>query len=682
MYARRGRSIPYRPTSRSWVGGARPSSFSMRQEDEPPSTAREIPPLQPFPFVPSSSSSASSSAYPHPRSDASSGSSSRQEEEDGGSASRSLVQVLVYLTRCGTSSIRRLILRVPPSLTLSELRQETLREAKLPPNCAVGFSYDGKKLTEDNSRASFHISDYPHLLALYTLPSSDPFTAGLASSSSSSSAFSDSSSSGPRRSERSPPPLHPAPPPSPPPLSAAPLPSSLSSDSFSSASSSNIKRRSQEEETTNASVLPPLLPAPSSSTCSSSYSQENYHMRPNNERKEDQQRSAHNNAFVFHEPSVSPKMPTSISSAPSSPALSLSSSASVSLSASASSLSSSSSSLPTEETTTKETLPPLTRGDVDDEEAEKDEPSTSSPSRRHSLPLSRSFGLRSSDPHIHYYRHTTEDKDKDKHKEKEKEKDATETTLEHRLHSHHRHQHHHNRQHQHHPSHSKRKKPGVSPPRSMPSSSSSSAFEQDLSLKSEQLRRDMEELLQLANRQAQHNEAEVQRLRNHLHAAKKKNHALRAQLEEQQQQLKETKSLLTEKDALLFDFDKELQTAKLRLAHFEGRELQQCSWEELDELAKVLQAGLNQLTKERLRREVLKDLEEQDKQKQIIKKEGERGGREKDGGSFCAVCLDAEQEVVFMPCSHYSCCLACSAALTKCPICQTPIQTRVRAFRT
>ncbi|XP_063874241.1 baculoviral IAP repeat-containing protein 8-like [Scylla paramamosain] len=39
----------------------------------------------------------------------------------------------------------------------------------------------------------------------------------------------------------------------------------------------------------------------------------------------------------------------------------------------------------------------------------------------------------------------------------------------------------------------------------------------------------------------------------------------------------------------------------------------------------------------------------------------------------CRVCLDRPVAAVFMPCAHLSTCVTCSASLTTCPLCRSPI---------
>ncbi|KAK3879683.1 hypothetical protein Pcinc_015764 [Petrolisthes cinctipes] len=39
----------------------------------------------------------------------------------------------------------------------------------------------------------------------------------------------------------------------------------------------------------------------------------------------------------------------------------------------------------------------------------------------------------------------------------------------------------------------------------------------------------------------------------------------------------------------------------------------------------------------------------------------------------CKVCLDRPVAAVFMPCAHLNACISCSASLTTCPLCRSPI---------
>lgn len=45
---------------------------------------------------------------------------------------------------------------------------------------------------------------------------------------------------------------------------------------------------------------------------------------------------------------------------------------------------------------------------------------------------------------------------------------------------------------------------------------------------------------------------------------------------------------------------------------------------------------------------------------------------------MCKVCMDAEMEVVFLPCSHMVACSSCALALAQCPICREDIKYSVK----
>ncbi|XP_044748828.1 E3 ubiquitin-protein ligase LRSAM1-like isoform X2 [Coccinella septempunctata] len=50
------------------------------------------------------------------------------------------------------------------------------------------------------------------------------------------------------------------------------------------------------------------------------------------------------------------------------------------------------------------------------------------------------------------------------------------------------------------------------------------------------------------------------------------------------------------------------------------------------------------------------------------------------GGSIteCVVCMDKECQVIFVPCGHIVCCLACSGNLSQCPFCRVNIERKIR----
>lgn len=46
----------------------------------------------------------------------------------------------------------------------------------------------------------------------------------------------------------------------------------------------------------------------------------------------------------------------------------------------------------------------------------------------------------------------------------------------------------------------------------------------------------------------------------------------------------------------------------------------------------------------------------------------------------CKVCLDSELEVMFQPCNHLCCCRSCGERVETCPVCRSPIESRVRTL--
>ena len=47
---------------------------------------------------------------------------------------------------------------------------------------------------------------------------------------------------------------------------------------------------------------------------------------------------------------------------------------------------------------------------------------------------------------------------------------------------------------------------------------------------------------------------------------------------------------------------------------------------------------------------------------------------------MCKVCMDAELNMLFLPCRHLVCCEACGSMLSNCPVCRTPILGTVNTF--
>lgn len=45
---------------------------------------------------------------------------------------------------------------------------------------------------------------------------------------------------------------------------------------------------------------------------------------------------------------------------------------------------------------------------------------------------------------------------------------------------------------------------------------------------------------------------------------------------------------------------------------------------------------------------------------------------------LCIVCMDRNKETCLQPCRHKAMCETCSAAVTRCPVCRTPIEEVVK----
>jgi len=54
---------------------------------------------------------------------------------------------------------------------------------------------------------------------------------------------------------------------------------------------------------------------------------------------------------------------------------------------------------------------------------------------------------------------------------------------------------------------------------------------------------------------------------------------------------------------------------------------------------------------------------------------------EEERRHVCCVCIDAPPNTVLMPCRHQHLCQGCAGALSRCPICRQPIQSRLEVFR-
>jgi hypothetical protein len=51
---------------------------------------------------------------------------------------------------------------------------------------------------------------------------------------------------------------------------------------------------------------------------------------------------------------------------------------------------------------------------------------------------------------------------------------------------------------------------------------------------------------------------------------------------------------------------------------------------------------------------------------------------EKFGNVLCVICLEKRRDTVLVPCGHLASCLECCGALCQCPVCRSPIHSRVR----
>ncbi|KAG8229619.1 hypothetical protein J437_LFUL002344 [Ladona fulva] len=50
------------------------------------------------------------------------------------------------------------------------------------------------------------------------------------------------------------------------------------------------------------------------------------------------------------------------------------------------------------------------------------------------------------------------------------------------------------------------------------------------------------------------------------------------------------------------------------------------------------------------------------------------------GHCECAVCMDKECEVIFIPCGHMCCCISCSEKFTECPMCRGNVEQKIRVI--
>ena len=48
--------------------------------------------------------------------------------------------------------------------------------------------------------------------------------------------------------------------------------------------------------------------------------------------------------------------------------------------------------------------------------------------------------------------------------------------------------------------------------------------------------------------------------------------------------------------------------------------------------------------------------------------------------NLCTICCVEQLDTVFVPCMHMSCCGKCAAEAQVCPVCETPIQSRLKTY--
>jgi hypothetical protein len=46
----------------------------------------------------------------------------------------------------------------------------------------------------------------------------------------------------------------------------------------------------------------------------------------------------------------------------------------------------------------------------------------------------------------------------------------------------------------------------------------------------------------------------------------------------------------------------------------------------------------------------------------------------------CAICLEKEKVILFLPCAHLASCLECSVSIKNCPICRKSIEASIRTY--
>ena len=47
---------------------------------------------------------------------------------------------------------------------------------------------------------------------------------------------------------------------------------------------------------------------------------------------------------------------------------------------------------------------------------------------------------------------------------------------------------------------------------------------------------------------------------------------------------------------------------------------------------------------------------------------------------LCKICCTRNNNVVLLPCSHFCCCVSCSATIQKCPVCNRRISEKIKTY--
>ncbi len=92
----------------------------------------------------------------------------------------------------------------------------------------------------------------------------------------------------------------------------------------------------------------------------------------------------------------------------------------------------------------------------------------------------------------------------------------------------------------------------------------------------------------------------------------------------------------------------------------------ECSLQELYDLEKALVRSKDLLVERMIKMKVEEEFQRRSELESATN--GVRG--------VCVVCMDADRELLFVPCGHRACCKRCSERLNTCPLCRSPIADR------